>query len=676
MPNLMLSLLLACKSASNPPSPAAEQAEEHPAALEVAGTMDPEADACEDFYTYACGGWLEQTELPPDRPIITRSFTRIYDENQTVIHQILEEAAGEPSDPVAQKLGDYYRACMDEEGAAAAGATPLEPLFEAIEAIEDRGGVMEQAGKMMAFGPNPFFAGGVWADSEEPTVNILQVIQDGLGLPDRSYYLDDTEERAAIRAKYVETMTDLFVLTGTPPEEAAGMAERVMALETALAEHHWERAALRDPHATTNKMTVEAWDALAPSVPLTRWLDGIGVHPEVLNVITPSYFEGLDDVLSATDLATLKAYLRWNAVRWSAPHLSPEIDARHFAFFGTVLAGIEEQRPRWKRCVERTDEAMGEWLGKAYVEARFAGESKEVAEEMVRLIFTAFEENLPKLEWMDDTTRERAIEKARAFRAKLGYPEKFRDYAELEVRPDDPLGNAIRAGAFNTAHELSKAGEPVDPDEWHMTPQMVNAYYNPTGNEIVFPAGIMQAPFFSKDYPRAMNFGALGMVIGHELTHGFDDEGRKYGPDGTLETWWEPDVNARFEERATCVEEQYAGWEIAGVHLNGELTLGENIADLGGLKMAYLAYRRWVKEHGEEPRFAGLTGDQLFFVAFAQGWCTLATEEIERVRAATDPHSPPRYRVNGAVMNFPAFAEAFGCEEGQPMAPEERCEVW
>ncbi|MCB9669708.1 MAG: M13 family metallopeptidase [Alphaproteobacteria bacterium] len=679
MRNLTLLLLVACKGASKTPTPAPETAAENPVAASVVAAMNPEVGACDDFYEYACGGWLANTELPPDRPNMTRSFTTIFDENQAVIRRILEEASKDAGDdPVKQKLGTFFGTCMDEAAVEAAGTKPLEPLFARIDGVKTRDDALEVAGELMSFGPNPFFSGGTWADPKDPNTNILSVMQEGLGLPDRSYYVDETDERKAVRAKYLEVMKDLFVLTGSTPEQAEKDAAAVMAFETSLAKHHWERAELRDAEKTYNKMTVDELNALAPSVDLKRWFAGVGIEPPAggVIVVTPSYFEGMDAVVKATPVPVLKTYLRWHAIVWASPFLTKAIDQRRFAFFGTALSGTTEQEPRWKRCVNRTDDAMGEWLGKAYVQERFAGESKEVAEEMVAGIFAAFEKNLPNLAWMDETTRGRAVEKADAFRAKLGYPKTFRDYTEMEVVKGDLLANMRSAGAFNAKHQLDKVGKPVDPDEWHMTPQMVNAYYNPTGNEIVFPAGIMQSPFFDKDFPRAMNFGALGMVIGHELTHGFDDEGRKYAPNGELKEWWEPEASERFEEQAECVVDQYSSWEIAGVNVNGKLTLGENIADLGGLKVAHLAYSDWVAEHGEEPKLAGLTGEQQLFVAFAQGWCTLATEELQRVRVATDPHSPPKFRVNGPVMNLPAFAEAFGCEKGAPMAPADRCEVW
>lgn len=678
MRNLTLIFLAACSGSSNKtttePAPAAEQ---NPSELAVVQAMNPEADACVDFYEYACGGWEDSTELPPDRSIVTRSFTTIFDENQEIIHEILENAAKDPGeDPVAQKLGAYYGACMDTEAIDAAGAEPLQPWLKKIEEAE-RKDLWKLMGQLTAFGPNPLFGGAVWADDKNPDMNIIHLGQDGLGMPDRSYYLDLDEKGEARKADYQTAIAEMLVLAGVEEAEAKSDAEKIVAFETELAKIQWERAALRDSEKTYNKMSMDEFAALTPSVDYAAYFEGFGMKSDALNVRTPSYFEGLEAVVSGADDDLLKAYLRWHTVSWAAPYLHSELDQRNFAFFGKQLSGQEEQQPRWKRCVSRTESAMGEWLGKAYVDKKFAGDSKEQAEAMVAGIFTAFEGNLPNLAWMDDTTRERAIEKARAFVAKLGYPKKYRDYSALEASADSHFSNVVNAGNFTMAYYAAKVDQPVDKDEWHMTPQMVNAYYNPAANEIVFPAGIMQPPFFDRTFPKAMNYGALGMVIGHELTHGFDDEGRKYAPTGELKEWWEPEVSERFEERAQCVVDQYAGFEVQpGLNVNGELTLGENIADIGGLKMSYLAYRAYVDEHGEEPEYAGLTGDQQVFVAFAQGWCSIAKPEIIEQRVKTDPHSPPRYRVNGTVMNTPQFAKAFGCEKGQPMAPEDACEVW
>ncbi|MEZ4317529.1 MAG: M13 family metallopeptidase [Myxococcota bacterium] len=680
----LLMLLVACSGASNTPPPANPTDAPEPSAsaaiaTDVAKSMNPEANACEDFYEYACGGFRASTQLPEDRPMITRSFTTIFDENQAVIHGLLEKAAKEAGDdPVQQKLGAFYGSCMDTDAIEARGTEPVKAYLAEIDAITSAADAVALAGRLQDFGPNPFFGMGVYADDKQPDTNILILAQSGIGLPDRDYYFPEDDKGKETLAEYEAHIAKMFGLFGEDEASAKKKAASVVAFETRLAETHWARADLRDSEKTYNKKSWAELQAMTKGLNLEGYLASAGIDaPESVNVVTPSVFEALPKVLAKTDLPTLKAYLKWQLMSWSAPYLTAEIDEANFAFFGTALSGQTKQQPRWKRCVNRTNEAMGEWLGRAYVDLRFAGASKETAESMVDGIFDAFEKNLPNLAWMDDETRAKAVEKANAIVAKLGYPNKWKDYGSVEIDGSKHFENVVAGNLFATSEMEAKIGQPVDKDEWHMTPQEVNAYYNPPQNEIVFPAGIMQSPFFSKDFPKAMNYGALGMVIGHEITHGFDDEGRKYAPTGELKEWWAPEVSEKFEAAAECVEEQYNGFALeTGEHVNGSLTLGENIADLGGVKIAHQAYRAWVAENGEEPELAGLTGDQQFFVAFAQGWCTVATPEIEAMRVKTDPHSPPRFRVNGPVMNYPAFAEAFGCETGAAMAPEEVCEVW
>ncbi len=687
MKNLPLFLMLAAcsgSSKSNPaPAPASEPepAAESTLADEVSAAMNTDVGACDDFYEYACGGWREATELPADRTIITRSFTTIFDENQEVIKAILEKAAESPGEDLElQKLGAFYGSCMDTDTIEARGTKPVMPWLEKIDAVGSPAEAIAMAGALQDFGPNPYFGIGVWADDKQPDTNILIMAQDGLGLPDRSYYFPEDEKSEELLAKYEAHIAEMFVLFGEEEGKANAMAADVVEFESELAELHWERADLRDSDKTYNKKSYAELKELADGIDFDAYFEAAGMTPpENVNVLTPSVFEGLPGLLDAHPVEVHQAYLRWHLISWSAPYLTAEIDKADFGFFSTALTGQTEMQPRWKRCVTRTNGAMGEWLGKKYVELRFAGESKAIAEEMVDGIFDAFRGNLPNLVWMDDGTREKAVEKANAFIAKLGYPNKWKDYSTVAVADDTHFENVIAGNLAATEEMESKVGQPVDKDEWHMTPQMVNAYYNPPGNEIVFPAGIMQAPFFDKDFPRAFNYGALGMVIGHEITHGFDDEGRKYAPTGELKEWWAPEVAEKFEEAAQCVEDQYAGFSVVDdTPVNGSLTLGENIADLGGLKIAHLAYLDWVEENGEEPEIAGLTGEQQLFVAFAQGWCTVATDEVAKLRVKTDTHSPPRFRVNGPVMNYPAFAEAFGCEEGDPMAPaaDEVCTVW
>jgi predicted metalloendopeptidase len=456
-----------------------------------------------------------------------------------------------------------------------------------------------------------------------------------------------------------------------------------MGFETELAKVQWTPEQTQDATLTYNKLDRAGLEKITPGLDWGQFLTAVG-QPGLtaINVNEPSFFEGVAKLVEATPAPVLATYLKWEVLNGSANELSKPFDDEAFRFYGQVLNGQQSQRERWKRCVGLTDFALGDLLAAQYVATAFPGESKPVALDMVGRIEKAFEAGLPKLSWMDADTQQRATEKARAVTNKIGYPQHWREYS-FDVKADDFYGNNRRASKAFADWLLNKVGKPVDPDNWLMTAPTVNAYYNPTANEIVFPAGILQPPFFSVEYPKAYNFGAIGMVIGHELTHGFDDEGRKFDGTGKLTDWWAADAVTKFEGAAKCVSDQYDGYQILpadgdkpAVKVDGGLTLGENIADLGGTRIAYRAYQQWVADNGAEKPFAGLNPDQLFFVAMAQGWCTLSTPEVDRVRAATDPHSPPRYRVNGTMTNLPEFASAFQCKEGTPMHPANTCEVW
>jgi predicted metalloendopeptidase len=453
-----------------------------------------------------------------------------------------------------------------------------------------------------------------------------------------------------------------------------------MAFETELAKNSKPRAELRDPDKMYNRLDLGGVKTLTPKIDWDAYFKGLG-HTDVIqiNVATPDFFKGLEKVLGATDDATLQAYMRWKVLHDAAPALPKAFDEENFAFYGKTLQGQKEQQARWKRCVAQTDGALGEILGQEFIKKQFAGDSKKIARELIESIQNAFATNLPNLEWMDDTTRQRALGKKATLVNKIGYPDKWRDYSKLKLKKGDYFGNLVASAHFEFERQAAKVGKPVDKMEWGMTPPTVNAYYNPLNNEMAFPAGILQPPFFSKDFPTAMNFGGIGMVMGHELTHGFDDEGRKFDSTGKLTEWWEPSVSAQFEERAACIEKQYSAYEVQpGVHLNGKLTLGENIADNGGIKQAYTAYKTWEAANpgAEKPAVDGLTNDQLLFVAFAQTWCSLATPQIEQMLVTVDPHSPPKFRVIGPLVNADVFAKTFSCAEGTPMHPASSCEVW
>jgi putative endopeptidase len=664
-----LALVLSCGGKPVPAEPAPAEVvlttSQQAIAASIEATLDREIDPCVDFYEFACGTWLEETEIPSDRPRWSRGFSTIDETNQGIVRELLESAGGDP------RVGAYYQACMDVPGIDARGMTALQPILTEIAAVKDAKGVMAVLAKLAT--ANAFFSGGVDADFKAPDVNVLHLSQGGLGLPQRDYYFPKDDEGTAILADYEAHVGRMLGLAGLDPAGAKG----VLAVEKKLAEVSKAPAELRDVEALYHKLDREGLKKLTPKLPWDVFFQAIGA-PDLtsINVMTPDFFPTVEALVTGkADWKAIRAYLAWHAVHGVAPHLTSAIDAEHFAFFGTRLEGQKEQQARWKRCAEAADGALGDLLGQAYVDRAFAGESKPKALEMIRAIEAAFEAGLPALTWMDEATRARAIEKLHTIVNKIGYPDKWEPYEGLQIG-NDHVANVLASARWQIAKDLAEVGGPVDKARWYMTPPTVNAYYNPLANEIVFPAGIMQPPFFSADFPPSMNFGAMGMVMGHEITHGFDDEGRKFAPDGSMKTWWEDQASERFEVAATCVEELYAGYEVQpGQFINGKLTLGENIADLGGIRLAHRAYMSQAASDPTPP-LAGFNGEQLLFLAYAQSWCTKATPEFERTRLQTDSHSPPRFRVNGPLSQLPAFGEAFACEVGEPMRPAEVCEVW
>ncbi len=684
---LLLSVLplLNCGGSTKPAGlddaqPPAVEAVDPLVALEasVTETLNAELDPCDDFYQYACGGWLDSYELPDDKTRFTKSFGAIMDSNLEIQRKLLEDYAKNPDgEPYRKQLGTYWQSCMDTDAIDAAGFEPLKGTFARIDEMKSHADLMPTLGELGAEGLDGLFTTFVNADDKNPNLNIVIMTQGGTSLPDRSFYLDDSEERATIRTQYKEHITKMFVLTGASDEEAAKASDDVMLIELALAEMHLERQEMRDPTKIYNKLDKVGLQKLTPNMDWDAFFVSIG-KPDAtqINVTVPEVFEKLDAMLQATDLGTIQNYLKWMALHGDASHLSSDFADENFEFFAKTLYGSKADQPRWKKCVRRIDGTMGELLGRAYVDVAFSGDSKPIALGMIGDIEAAFSDGLGDLAWMDEATAERAVGKMGKIRNKIGYPDKWKDYSSLEFG-ESYFDNMLAARGFVIAEALDRIEQPVDKDLWFMSPPTVNAYYNPSVNEIVFPAGIMQAPFYDKAYPRAFNYGAIGMVMGHELTHGFDDSGSKYDGDGMLADWWEPDVIERFEEAGACVSDLYDTFEVQpDVFVNGKLTLGENIADLGGIKQSYRAYQKWAADQPDQPEVAGLTGEQQLFVGFAQGWCHATTDEQEAVFLKTDSHSPPRFRVNGPLQNFPAFGEAFECEVGSPMRPEKICEVW
>lgn len=667
-------------TSSEEPAANASGGDELPAALaHLTSSMDPSADPCQDFYQYACGGWLASTERPADEAIWGRSFSVIHERNREVVKEILEDAAAHPDQSADHaRLGHYYAACMDEEAVEERGVTPLAPHLERIASVDGPESLMTTSGHLYRIGAEPLLGLDAIPDFKDPDLNIAFVSQGGLGMPNRDYYVSDEEDKKKLLAAYQDHVATMLGFLGEDAETAARHAEAVVAFETQLAEASRPAAEMRQVDKLYHRLDLSGLQELTPDLPWKSFFAATG-HPDVtqINVATPEFFEALGKAVAEADADTLRAYLRWHAVHGTATLLSSDVVEAHFDLYGRKLSGQKEMQPRWKRCVAATEDALGEVVGKLYVERRFAGDSKEVALEMIGDIEAAFEADLPELAWMDPETRKRAIRKARAVQDKIGYPDRWRDYSGLETKPDDLFANAVAARGFELDFDLAKVGEPVDPNEWGMDPQQVNAYYHPLHNEIVFPAGILQPPFFHRDAPAAMNYGGIGAVIGHELTHGFDDAGRKFAPDGQLREWWEPEASKRFEERAQCVRDFYSQYEVEpGVPVNGDLTAGENIADLGGLKQAYHAFQRWEERHGELELPGDLDAEQVLFVAFGQVWCAHASPQYQRMQVTLDPHSPARFRTIGPVTHNPDFAEAFSCEPGDAMVAKKRCEVW
>jgi putative endopeptidase len=636
-------------------------------------------DACSDFYAYACGGWIAATPLPSDKPRWTRSFSVINDQNLELLKTIAEEAAASPGgrDADWQKMGDTYGSCMDEAAVDAAGVTPLAPLFARIDKVKDLKGFMGAAGELQKVGVDALVSFDVEGDFKNPDLNVLYIGQAGLGLPDRDYYFPTDDKGKALLADYEVHLAKMLVLSGVPEADAAKAATDVVAFETKLAEASIPRAELRDPEKSYNRVDRAGLIKLTPKLDWAGWLSAIGAgKANEISVDRPDTYKKFEGVLAGTKVGTLKQYLRFHTISAMAPNLAKPVFEEDFGFYQAKVVGRKEAEPRWKRCLAVVNSSVGEVAGRYYVEKAFPGESKAVADSMLGDIQAAFVAGLPQLAWMDDATRERAREKAGKISRKIGYPDAWRDYSALTITRGNHAGNVMAGRAFESTRNVTKVGQPVDKGEWYMVPQLVNAYYNPLNNEFAYPAGILQAPFFSKSFPAARNYGGIGAVMGHELSHGFDDQGRKFDGDGKLSEWWAPEVSARFETQAKCVVDEFNGFKLDdGTAVKGELTLGENIGDLGGVRTSFRAFQ--AAAGSKEPTgIEGMSQEQVFFVAYAQNWCTVASPEYQRMQVSSDPHSPAKFRVIGPLQNLPEFHAAFGCAEGTPMRPANACEIW
>jgi putative endopeptidase len=640
--------------------------------------LDRTVDACTDFYQFACGGWLAKNPIPADQPRWGR-FNELEERNRATLHEILEKASQDTPgrDAVDQKIGDYYASCMDAGGIEAKGILPLKPEQDMIAAVTTKPALAGVVAHLHRQGVNVLFSFASNQDFKDASAVIAEADQGGLGLPDRDYYFREDAKSVEIRTEYLAHVKKMLALLGDKPAAAERGAKAVMDIETALARASLDVVSRRDPAKIYHKMRGEELKALCPAFDWSRYLQGVNAPPlQSLNVAVPDFFKGLEALLPNVPLEDLKTYLRWQLVHGSAPILPAAFVSENFAFFGKVLTGATEERPRWKRCTDFTDGDLGEALGRRYVEQTFGAKGKERTLAMVAALEKALARDIQELTWMTEPTKKEALKKLAAIANKIGYPDRWRDYASLEIVRGDALGNSLRSNAFELQRRLAKIGRPVDRQEWLMTPPTVNAYYNPLMNDINFPAGILQPPFFDNAIDDAINFGAIGAVIGHELTHGFDDQGRQFGPTGNLQDWWKEEDAREFEKRSGCVADQYSGYTaVADVKVNGRLTLGENVADNGGVRIAYRALRDVLAAREPAPR-DGFTADQRLFLGWGQIWCANQRDEMTRLLAQTDPHSPSANRVNGVVSNMPEFAKAFGCKAGASMVRENACRVW
>jgi putative endopeptidase len=643
--------------------------------------MDKSVNPCTDFYQFACGGWRAANPIPSDKSRWGR-FNELAEYNLNQLHDILEKAAapGKHS-AIEQKIGDFYAACMDEKTVESLGAKPLAPYFARIDAIKTKEDLIKHIAYMQQNGMNALFAFVAAPDLHDANQTIPNVDQGGLTLPDRDYYIKDDAKSVETRQKYLEHVQKMFELLGDKPDVAAAEAKSVLAVETGLAKVSMDRVSRRDPKNRDHRMKVAELQQIAPNFTFTSYFAATGAPKfDSLNVGNPDFFKAVNGQIESVALPDWKTYLRWKTLRATANELSSAFVNENFNFNGMYMGGAKELEARWKRCTRETDGDLGEALGQLYVEKTFGADGKERSLKMIKAIETEMGKDIDSLDWMSEDTKKEAHKKLASIVNNIGYPDKWRDYSTVEVKKNDYLGNDIRATMFEVKRNYNKMDKPTDKKEWGMTPPTVNAYYRGAMNDINFPAGILQPPFFSRSVDDAVNFGGIGVVIGHELTHGFDDQGRKFDSVGNLRDWWTEKDGKEFETRANCVADQYSNYvavkdDKGEVKLNGKLTLGENTADNGGLRLAYMALMSMLGDKANEKK-DGFTSAQRFFIGYGQIWCQNQTEQIARQLAITDPHSPGQYRVNGVISNSPFFKEAFSCKAGDPMVRENACRVW
>ncbi|MBN8703760.1 MAG: M13 family metallopeptidase [Bacteroidetes bacterium] len=643
--------------------------------------IDKTINPTEDFFQYVNGNWIKNNPIPSSESA-WGNFNEINERNQKNLREILDNLTTENNEKgsIKQKLADYYYTAIDTATLDKQGFSPILDELKKIESIQNLDDLSSITGELNMKGMNPFFNFGITVDQKNSSRYISGLYQGGIGLPDKDYYTNKDEKNESIRVEYKKYIQTLFELVNTPTEEAKIIAEKIFDFETALASKSRSRVQLRDAEANYNLKKVQDIKTLYPSINWNNFLSALTLNDiKDISVGQPEFFQNLNNLVKTTPIKDLAIYLKYNLIRNASSKLSkPFVDAT-FAFYGTKLNGIKNQRPRWKTAVEAVDNGLGEALGQLYVEKYFTAESKRKVNEMIDNLTAVYKERIGNLTWMSDSTKKQALVKLSTIIRKIGYPDKWMDYSTLEITRDAYIKNVYAANVFDAKYQIARINQPVDKTEWQMTPSTVNAYYDPTINEIVFPAGIMQPPFFNPDADDAVNYGSMGAVIGHELTHGFDDEGSHYDAYGNLKEWWTADDRKKFSERTNILVEQFNGYSpIDTMHVNGMLTLGENIADLGGLTLSYYALKKSFEGKPAPERIDGFTAEQRFFLSWAQAWRNSMRDEALRNMIVTNPHSPAQYRVNGPLANMKEFYDAFGVKEGDKLFKPEtaRAIIW
>jgi putative endopeptidase len=678
-----LALTLTCAAQNAAPAGDAQQFAPIPGYDPTA--MDKSADPCVDFYQYACGNFSKIHPIPSDLPLMDQ-FANLFEFNTQALHQLVEKNAATRAEPGSneQKIGDYYSSCMNTDAIDKQGLAPIQPELDRIAALSAKQQLPALIAHLNRMAVGVFFDYGSQQDFKDATREIAYADQSGLGLPEKDYYLRTDDKSVELRKQYVAHLANVLKLLGDSPDAAQAEAQKILDFETALAKGSQGNVERRDPDKVYHMMQLTSFSTTAPAIDVPKYIELVG-SPSVqeLNVVSPDFFPALNKAIADTDLGTLKAYMRAHLADSFAMRLPHTFDEENFDFYSRKLTGTPQQQARWKRCVQATDSSLGEALGKLYVAQYFTPDMKASTLNEVHDIENAMGKDIDQIDWMSPETKVKAKEKLHAVADKIGYPDKWRDYSKLGIKPGDALGNSMRSRAFEIDYQLNKIGKPVNRQEWQMTPPTVNAYYDPSMNDINFPAGILLPAFYDKDATAATNYGHIGAIVGHELTHGFDDQGAKFDANGNLHDWWTPEDKKQFEEKTGCISDEYSQFTaVDDIKVNGKLTLGENTADNGGLRLAYIAMMASLVSHppvaatDQQKAEQTYSPQQQFFLGFAQNYCTNERPEFLRMLAQVDPHSPDALRVRGVVVNMPEFAHAFGCKAGQPMAPVKACRVW